>query len=160
MSLTSTEKLLEKLISFATVSRDSNMQLIEFIQDYLNDLGIQCSLTHNDEGNKANLYAMFGPDNTPGVMLSGHSDVVPIDGQDWTVNPFEMSEREGRLYGRGTTDMKGFIASVLAMVAEAKNRILTRPIHLAFSYDEEIGCVGVQKMLDELEGQQAPWLSI
>ena len=152
MSFTTTESLLQKLIGFPTVSRDSNMELIEFIQDYLGNLGIECSLSRNDEGNKANLYAVFGPEDIPGVMLSGHSDVVPIDGQDWTVDPFNMSEQAGRLYGRGTTDMKGFIASVLAMVPEARKRKLKRPIHLAFSYDEEIGCVGVQKMLDELEG--------
>jgi acetylornithine deacetylase len=149
--LTLTEELLNKLIGFPTVSRDSNLELIEFIQHYLQQYGIASQLTKNDEGTKANLYAVFGPSNSGGVMLSGHTDVVPTEGQQWTVDPFSMSQSGSRLYGRGTTDMKGFIASVLAMVPKAVKTKLSQPIHLAFSYDEEIGCVGVRRMIDLLE---------
>lgn len=151
MSLSPTEQILKKLISFATVSRDSNLELIYYVQDYLDSLDIESQLIFNDEKNKANLHARFGPDNVPGVMLSGHTDVVPIDGQDWNFDPFSMVEQNGRLYGRGATDMKGFIASVLALLPAARDRRLSRPIHLALSYDEEIGCVGVRRMIDILE---------
>lgn len=151
MSLSPTEQILEKLISFATVSRDSNLELIHYVQDYLDSLGIESQLIYDDEKNKANMYASFGPDEVPGVMLSGHTDVVPIDGQDWHFNPFSMVEQNGRLYGRGATDMKGFIASVLALLPAARDRRLSRSIHLALSYDEEIGCVGVRRMIDMLE---------
>ncbi len=149
--MTSTEDILQQLISFPTVSRDSNLALIEYIGSYLAGYGLESSLTYNEEKTKANLYAVFGPGKNGGVMLSGHTDVVPIDGQDWTVDPFSMLDRDERLYGRGTTDMKGFIASVLAMVPKAVERSLKQPIHLAFSYDEEIGCVGVRRMIDMLE---------
>jgi acetylornithine deacetylase len=151
MSLSPTEQILEKLISFTTVSRDSNLELIHYVQDYLDSLGIESQLIFDDKKNKANLHARFGPDDVPGVMLSGHTDVVPIDGQDWNFNPFSMVEQNDRLYGRGATDMKGFIASVLALLPAARNRRLSRPIHLALSYDEEIGCVGVRRMIDMLE---------
>ncbi|NKB62920.1 MAG: acetylornithine deacetylase [Gammaproteobacteria bacterium] len=149
--MTKTEQILQRLVSFPTVSRDSNLALIEYIKSYLDDLGIESTLIFNDGKNKANLYASFGPVDSPGVMLSGHTDVVPIDGQNWTVEPFTMSEKEDRLYGRGTTDMKGFIAAVLAAVPDAMELDLKRSIHLAFSYDEEIGCVGVRSMVDMLE---------
>lgn len=149
--MTPSESLLDSLISFPTVSRDSNLAMIGFIRSYLGDLGIESTLTHNDERTKANLYAVFGPGKEGGVMLSGHTDVVPVDGQNWTREPFRMSLLDGRFYGRGTTDMKGFIASVLAMVSEAVKRDLKHPVHLAFSYDEEIGCVGVRRMIDMLE---------
>lgn len=149
--MTRTECLLDSLIAFPTVSRDSNLAMIGFIRSYLDDLGIESVLTHNDERTKANLYAVFGPGKEGGVMLSGHTDVVPVDGQDWTRNPFRMCLEDGRFYGRGSTDMKGFIASVLAMVPEAVKRDLKHPVHLAFSYDEEIGCVGVRRMIDMLE---------
>jgi len=151
MSFTATEQILEKLISFPTVSRDSNLELIHYIRDHLEALEIPSELIFNEEGTKANLHSRLGPDNLPGIMLSGHTDVVPVDGQDWSVDPFQMSLQSGRLYGRGTTDMKGFIASVLALMPEASKRKLSRPIHLAFSYDEEIGCVGVRRMIDMLE---------
>ncbi len=141
---------LEKLISFNTVSRESNLALIEFVREYLLSHGIESSLTHNDEKTKANLHAVIGPSDIPGVMLSGHTDVVPVEGQDWTSDPFTMRAHEERLYGRGTADMKGFIASVLAMVPKAVKADLKRPIHLAFSYDEEIGCIGVRRMIDVL----------
>ncbi|MGI9316317.1 MAG: acetylornithine deacetylase [bacterium] len=151
MSLSPTERILEKLISFATVSRDSNHELIDYVQGYLESLGIESQLIFNDEKTKANLHARFGPEDVPGVMLSGHTDVVPVDGQDWNFNPFSMVEQNGNLYGRGTTDMKGFIASVLALLPAARDRRLSHPIHLALSYDEEIGCVGVRRMIDMLE---------
>jgi acetylornithine deacetylase len=149
--VTPTEKILEKLISYPTVSRDSNLELIRYIESYLDGYGIKSELTFNAEKTKANLYAVFGPGQSGGVMLSGHSDVVPVEGQNWSTNPFEMLDRDDRLYGRGTTDMKGFIAAVLAMVPDATKRVLAHPIHLAFSYDEEIGCVGVRSMIEMLE---------
>ena len=150
-AMTPAESLLDTLVSFPTVSRDSNLAMIEFIRSYLDELGIKSILTHNDERTKANLYAMFGPGKQGGVMLSGHTDVVPVEGQDWSREPFRMCLEDGRFYGRGATDMKGFIASALAMVAEAVKRDLKHPLHLAFSYDEEIGCVGVRRMIDMLE---------
>ncbi|RQS44534.1 acetylornithine deacetylase [Burkholderia sp. Bp8990] len=142
--------LLAKLIAFETVSRDSNLAMVEFIRDYLAGYGIDSELFYNNERSKANLFATIGPRDRGGILLSGHTDVVPADGQAWTVEPFEMSERDGRLYGRGTADMKGFLASVLAAVPMFVERRLTLPIHLGFSYDEEIGCLGVRPMLTEL----------
>lgn len=143
--------LLERLIGFATVSRDSNLELIDFIREYLAGFGVDSELFHNAEGTKANLFATIGPQDRGGVVLSGHTDVVPVDGQAWTVEPFQLSERDGRLYGRGTADMKGFIACVLAAVPNLVQRPLRVPVHLAFSYDEEVGCLGVRSMLAELE---------
>ncbi|MBV7561426.1 acetylornithine deacetylase [Pseudomonas sp. sia0905] len=143
--------LLERLIGFATVSRDSNLELIEFIREYLAGFGVDSELFHNAEGTKANLFATIGPQDRGGVVLSGHTDVVPVDGQAWTVEPFQLSEHGGRLYGRGTADMKGFIACVLAAVPSLVQRPLQVPVHLAFSYDEEVGCLGVRSMLAELE---------
>lgn len=142
--------LLEALIGIPTVSRDSNLELIVFIRDYLTGLGVESECFHNPEGTKASLYATIGPRDRGGVMLSGHTDVVPVDGQIWTVEPFRLSEREGRLYGRGTADMKGFIASVLAAVPAFLGAPLRLPVHLAFSYDEEVGCLGVRPMLAEI----------
>ncbi|WP_250536795.1 acetylornithine deacetylase [Caballeronia sp. AZ10_KS36] len=142
--------LLEKLIGFATVSRDSNLALIEFVRDYLAQHGVECELFHNDERTKASLFATIGPRDRGGIALSGHTDVVPVDGQAWTVDPFKLVEKEGRLYGRGTADMKGYLASVLAAVPTFIERDLKMPVHLAFSYDEEIGCLGVRPMLAQL----------
>ncbi len=147
----SSRALLEALIRFATVSRDSNLDMIAFIRDYLAQYGVESELFYNDERTKANLFATIGPRDRGGIVLSGHTDVVPVDGQAWTVEPFRLSEREGRLYGRGTADMKGFIASVLAAVPQFVARELKLPVHLAFSYDEEVGCLGVRPMLAELE---------
>lgn len=151
MSKVTSRALLERLIGFATVSRDSNLELIQFIQHYLTGLGVESELFHNDEGTKANLFATIGPADRGGVVLSGHTDVVPVDGQAWTVDPFHLTEQDGRLYGRGTADMKGFIASVLAAVPRFLQQPLSMPVHLAFSYDEEVGCLGVRSMLAELE---------
>ncbi|MDG9882369.1 acetylornithine deacetylase [Pseudomonas sp. GD04058] len=143
--------LLARLIAFPTVSRDSNLELIAFIRDYLASHGVDSELFLNDEGTKANLFATIGPRDRGGVVLSGHTDVVPVDGQAWTVEPFVMSERDGRLYGRGAADMKGFIACVLAAVPAFVAAPLRTPVHLAFSYDEEVGCLGVRSMLAALE---------
>lgn len=142
--------LLAQLVGFATVSRDSNLALIEFVRDYLHDLGVGCELIYNAERTKANLLASIGPAEEGGVVLSGHTDVVPVDGQAWTVEPFVLSERDGKLYGRGTADMKGYLASVLAAVPLFLASPLRRPVHLAFSYDEEVGCLGVRSLLDVL----------
>ncbi|NIF17729.1 acetylornithine deacetylase [Pantoea sp. Cy-639] len=150
MNERSSRALLARLVGFATVSRDSNLELITFIRDYLAGQGVESELFLNDEGTKANLFATIGPDDRGGVVLSGHTDVVPVDGQAWTVAPFCLSERDGRLYGRGTADMKGFIASVLAAVPVFLAQPLRLPVHLAFSYDEEVGCLGVRSMLAAL----------
>ncbi|PRX26998.1 acetylornithine deacetylase [Paraburkholderia sp. BL18I3N2] len=146
----SSRALLERLIGFPTVSRDSNLDMIEFIRGYLGELGVESELFYNAEGTKANLFATIGPRERGGVVLSGHTDVVPVEGQAWTVDPFRLTERDGRLYGRGTADMKGYIASVLAAVPGLRKRELKLPVHLAFSYDEEVGCLGVRPMLAEL----------
>ncbi|MCG4454168.1 acetylornithine deacetylase [Pseudomonas sp. MMS21-TM103] len=150
----SSRELLAELVAFPTVSRDSNLGLIEFIRAYLAGLGVACELDYNAERSKANLFASIGPSDRGGVLLSGHSDVVPVAGQTWSLPPFELSERDGKLYGRGTADMKGFIACVLAAVPRFLARPLRLPIHLAFSYDEEVGCLGVRTLLAEL--QQRP----
>ena len=147
----SSRQLLERLIGLATVSRDSNLLMIDFIRQYLAEHGVQSELFHNAEGTKANLFATVGPLDRGGIVLSGHTDVVPVDGQAWTVEPFHLTEKDGRLYGRGTADMKGFIASVLAAVPLFLEQTLKLPVHLAFSYDEEIGCLGVRTMLAKLE---------
>lgn len=144
--------ILDRLIAFPTVSRDPNMALIEYARDLLSAVGVESHLTFDDTGGKANLYATIGPLDRPGVMLSGHTDVVPVDGQDWTRDPFALTEADGRLYGRGTADMKGFVACALAAAEAASRRTLATPLHIALSYDEEIGCVGVHRMIDMLEG--------
>jgi len=150
MSKPSSRDVLARLIGFATVSRASNLELITFIQDYLAALGVHSELFYNAERTKANLFATIGPLDRGGVVLSGHTDVVPVDGQTWSVEPFHLTEQDGRLYGRGTADMKGFLASVLAAVPGFLARQLVLPVHLAFSYDEEVGCLGVRPMLAEL----------
>ncbi|TDF84001.1 acetylornithine deacetylase [Pseudomonas sp. H9] len=150
MSELRSRALLAKLIGFATVSRDSNLQLIQFVQDYLHELGVSCTLIYNAERSKANLLASIGPAVEGGVVLSGHTDVVPVDGQAWSVEPFALSEQDGKLYGRGTADMKGYLASVLAAVPVFLASPLRRPVHLAFSYDEEVGCLGVRSLLQAL----------
>lgn len=142
--------LLERLVEFDTTSRESNLALIDFVWRYLTDLGISCELIHNAGRSKANLYARLGPAGSGGILLSGHSDVVPVDGQNWSVPPFALSERDGKLYGRGTADMKGFIACMLAAVPHFLAQPLAQPLHLAISYDEEVGCLGVRTLLDVL----------
>jgi acetylornithine deacetylase len=141
---------LERLVGFATVSRDSNLDLIDYVRAELAGLGIASQMVASDDGRKANLFATIGPADRAGVVLSGHTDVVPCEGQAWTSDPFAVRRDDGRLYGRGTADMKGFIACSLAMAREAVGRSLATPIHLAFSYDEEVGCIGVRRLLDML----------
>ncbi|WP_277967240.1 acetylornithine deacetylase [Pantoea trifolii] len=143
-------QLLEKLVAFDTTSRESNLALIDFVWRYLSDLGVSSELIHNAERSKANLYARLGPAGDGGVMLSGHSDVVPVDGQNWSVPPFALTECDGKLYGRGTADMKGYIACMLAAVPHFLAQPLIQPLHLAISYDEEVGCLGVRTLLDAL----------
>ena len=142
---------LERLIAFPSVSRDSNLDLIAYVHDVLAGHGIVSTLVHSEDGRKANLWATIGPEDTAGIVLSGHTDVVPVDGQAWSSNPFTLVKRDGNYYGRGTADMKGFIACCLRAAELAAVRRLHTPIHLAFSYDEEIGCVGVRRLLDILK---------
>jgi acetylornithine deacetylase len=149
--MTSSLQHLERLIAFPSISRDSNLDLIAYVRDVLAGLGIASTLVHNEDGRKANLWATIGPEGAPGIVLSGHTDVVPVDGQSWSSDPFRLERRDGNLYGRGTADMKGFIACSLAAAEKAAARRLHTPIHLAFSYDEEIGCVGVRRLLDLLK---------
>ena len=146
-------ELLKALVGFDTTSYNSNLNLIDFIQSYLLSYGVESTLIHDESGKKANLYATIGRTDVGGVMLSGHTDVVPVEGQEWNSDPFSLKEFDGNLYGRGSADMKGFIALALSRIPEMVSNELKQPIHLAFSYDEEIGCVGVQRMLDLLEHQ-------
>jgi acetylornithine deacetylase len=143
-------EMLRKLVAFPTVSRDSNLALIHFVRDALVRYDADVRLTYDDEKRKANLFATLGPRGEGGIVLSGHTDVVPVEGQAWDTDPFEMVEKDGRLYGRGTSDMKGFIACVLALVPEFVEHGLKTPLHLAFSYDEEVGCIGVGRLISDL----------
>jgi acetylornithine deacetylase len=143
-------QMLDRLIGFDTTSRNSNLALIDFARDYLDGLGVASDLVFDDTGAKANLFATVGPPEAAGIVLSGHTDVVPVDGQDWSSDPFVCTQRADRLYGRGTADMKGFIATVLALVPEFQALPLAAPVHLALSYDEEVGCKGVPRLLDHL----------
>jgi len=143
-------ELLSQLLSFDTTSRESNLELIQAIKKYLKDLGIESTLVFNTERTKANLYARLGPEGDGGVMLSGHTDVVPIDGQNWTYPAFHLTEQDGKCYGRGSADMKGFIACVLASVPQFQAMKLRMPLYLAFSYDEEIGCLGVRSLIEHI----------
>ncbi|MFN3867951.1 MAG: acetylornithine deacetylase [Hyphomicrobiaceae bacterium] len=148
-----TKELLARLVAFDTTSHKSNIGIIRFIEDYLALHGVASHLVPTADGEKASLYATIGPPGVGGVALSAHTDVVPVTGQTWDSDPFTLTERGGRLYGRGTTDMKGFLACVLAAVPDFTRRRLATPIHFAFSYDEEIGCVGVRPMIAELGGR-------
>jgi acetylornithine deacetylase len=147
---TDTVRLLRELIAFPTVSRTPNRDLIEFVRARLQAVGVDALVLEDSSGTKANLYATIGPQDQAGVLLSGHTDVVPTDGQDWREPPFALSTRDGKLYGRGTADMKGFIASALAAAERAAQVELRTPLHIALSYDEEIGCVGVRSLIDML----------
>ncbi len=138
-------EMLRELVAFPTVSRDSNLALVDFVSTYLAEHGVEARLVQSDCGQKANLYATVGPNVEGGVVLSGHTDVVPVDGQDWSSDPFQVVEAEGKLYGRGTCDMKGFIAVALALVPRMGD--LKQPIHLALSYDEEVGCLGAPRLI-------------
>ena len=149
-------EMIERLVSFDTTSRESNLPLIHFVRDYLASHGIDSALVHDETGRKANLYATLGPVDVPGIALSGHTDVVPVDGQPWHTDPFRLVEQDGRLYGRGTADMKSFSAIVLAMVPEFVARTLKTPIHLALSFDEEVGCLGAPLMIEQLGAELGP----
>ncbi len=144
---------IRRLIAYDTTSRHSNLELIDDVAQYLESLGLECVLTHDDAGRKANLFATVPAQSgktTGGLVLSGHTDVVPVDGQDWSSDPFQAEIRDERLYGRGACDMKGFIGVVLSQVPAMLQTPLAHPLHLAFSYDEEVGCVGAPRMIDEL----------
>ena len=144
-------EMIEKLIGFPTTSRDSNLELIHYVRDYLQFHGVDnVRLTYDDDRRKANLFASFGPANGRGLVLSGHTDVVPVEGQPWDSDPFKLLTRDGRLYGRGTSDMKSFVAIVLAKLPSFMKRELKEPVHFAFSYDEEIGCIGVRRLIADL----------
>lgn len=143
-------EILDRLIGFDTVSRNPNIDLMRFIQGLLAEVGVEAELIPDSDGKKANLLATIGPRDGRGVMLSGHTDVVPVDGQDWTKPAFRLTEEDGKYFGRGTADMKGFVACALAAGLKAAKRELKTPLHLAFSYDEEIGCQGVRSMIDLL----------
>jgi acetylornithine deacetylase len=147
--------IIERLINFKTVSRDSNLGLIEWVRDYLHGFGAVTRLTHDATGKKANLFATLGDSPKPGLVLSGHTDVVPVDGQNWDTDPFAAIERDGKLFARGSADMKGFIGIILAQapkfVAALNEKRLDAPLHYSLSYDEEVGCLGVRGLIRDLE---------
>ncbi len=146
-------EMIKQLVAFDTTSRESNLSLIAFAQEHLEEAGARCRLTYDAAKNKANLFASFGPDEDGGIVLSGHTDVVPVDGQDWSSDPFKPEVRDGKLYGRGTADMKGFIGTALSLAGDDRHdkarqaRCISR-----FSYDEEVGCAGVRGLLADLAG--------
>jgi len=142
--------ILADLVAFNTTSRNSNLPLIDYVQQFLARHRVQAELVPSPDGDKANLWATLGPDGDGGIILSGHTDCVPVEGQDWTSDPFALTERDGRLHARGSADMKGFLACALAAVPDILAAKPQRPIHLAFSYDEEVGCTGVRGLIDRL----------
>lgn len=144
--LSDTLDLLSRLVAFPTVSSDSNLAMIDYLADLLDDAGARVDVLHSSDGSKANLFATLGPDAPGGIVLSGHSDVVPVADQAWTSDPFDMVIRDGRAYGRGTCDMKGFIAAAVCHARALGGIDLRRPLHLAFTYDEEVGCLGAQAL--------------
>lgn len=144
-------ELIRRLVAFDTTSRNSNLELIDWVGEYLHDHGIATRLTHDDGRRKANLFATIGDRSLPGIVLSGHTDVVPVDGQAWSVDPWAGVVSDGKLFGRGTADMKSFLGIVLAAVPAMVATPLGSPIHLAFSYDEEVGCIGVGRMIRDMQ---------
>lgn len=147
VALDRTISILKDLIAYPTVSSDSNLDLISYVGGYLEDLGAQVKTYADDTGTKANLFATLGPTRDGGIVLSGHTDVVPVADQSWSSDPFVMEERDDRLYGRGACDMKGFIAAVLATAPTIAQANLRRPVHFAFTYDEEVGCLGARDLI-------------
>jgi acetylornithine deacetylase len=143
-------EMIEKFIGFDTTSRDSNLPLIYFVKDYLDRFGVASILTFDKDRHKANLFATIGETDAPGIVLSGHTDVVPVDDQDWRSNPFVLDRRDGKIFGRGVCDMKGFLAIATAFVPEFSRRRLRTPVHLAMSFDEEVGCLGVPLLIDDI----------
>ncbi len=157
MNVERTKEVLEALVSFDTVSRNSNLDLIAWVEGYLDRLGVAHARVYDETGQKSNLWATIGPADVPGYILSGHTDVVPVDDQAWTDSPFKLTERDGKLYGRGSTDMKGYVACCLAAVPDMLGGNLKKPLHLAMSYDEEVGCWGVRRMIPKIiEGVARP----
>jgi acetylornithine deacetylase len=154
--------IFDRLIAFPTVSRDGNIDLIRYIADFLAGAGVEAELYPHENGDRASLFATVGNGKRGGVVLSGHTDVVPVEGQAWTSDPFRLTRRDNKLLGRGAADMKGFIACAIEALVAAKDQELARPLHVAFSYDEEIGCVGVRPMLTELAatGIKPEWVLI
>jgi acetylornithine deacetylase len=145
-----TIEILQKLVAFDTTSQRSNLDLVHWTADYLEGAGARIRLTSDASGEKANILATFGPDAPGGIVLSGHTDVVPVDDQDWASDPFVLASRDGRLHGRGAVDMKGFVAACLAAAPGWRASELRRPVHLALSYDEEIGCLGVPLLIADM----------
>lgn len=159
--MSATIALLAELVGFDTTSSRPNLALVEHVADRLDSAGARVRLTHDDTRSKANILASFGPTAPGGIVLSGHTDVVPVDDQNWSSDPFRLNERDGRLYGRGTADMKGFVAACLAAAEGFAAADLARPIHIALSYDEEVGCLGVQRLIgDLLANEERPGLAI
>ncbi len=146
----SSQEMLSRLVSFDTTSRGSNLELISFVEDYARSYGLAPRRIPNPEGNKSNLLISVGPQEPGGIILSGHTDVVPVDGQDWHTDPFAMIEREGKYFGRGTSDMKAFSAVILSLLPELTRHPLKTPVHIALSYDEEVGCLGVRPMIADI----------
>ena len=157
--------ILGDLIAFPTVSTDPNLDIIDYLSERLEALGARVMTIHDASGTKANLFATLGPDAPGGVMLSGHTDVVPVADQDWTSDPFAMIRRDDKLFGRGTCDMKGFVAATLALAEELDIGALNQPLHFAFTHDEETGCLGAQELVRELAERgvvprrSSPWRS-
>ncbi len=143
-------RILKDLVGFDTVSHRSNLELIAYIEAYFADLGIETERVYSDDKQKANLFATIGPETDGGLILSGHVDVVPVEGQAWTHDPFDLIERDAKLFGRGACDMKGFVAMALAAAPEFQKAGLAKPVHYAISYDEEVGCIGVRGLIEEL----------
>ena len=147
--LIKTIEIMDKLIGFPTISSESNLDCIDWIGGYLKSFGARCEITSETKG-KANIFATLGPDTDGGIILSGHTDVVPVEGQNWSSDPFKMKRKNNALFGRGTCDMKGFIAAAMAMVPKYSKLDLKRPIHFAFTYDEEVGCLGARVLVNQL----------
>jgi acetylornithine deacetylase len=147
----STAELLSRLVAFDTTSRNSNLPLIAFVRDYLDAQGVPYRISTDPTGDKANIHAIIGPQQAGGIALSGHVDTVPVDGQNWSSDPFNLRRDNGRLYARGACDMKGFVAACLAAVPDMRARGLARPLHLFISYDEEVGCDGAQRLIRDLD---------
>lgn len=141
-------EMIDRLVSFDTTSRESNLELIDFVSAYLSEYGVESHRVYDDSGTKANLFATIGPDTQGGIVLSAHTDVVPVDGQEWDSDPFSVTMKRGRLYGRGTSDMKSFPALFLSMLPQFLAADLHIPVHLALSYDEGVGCLGAPQLID------------
>src|SRR5258708_16445821 len=156
MNVQSAKDILTALVGYDTTSRNSNLDLIAWVEGYLDRHGVAHERIYDETGKKSNLWAVIGPKDVPGYVLSGHTDVVPVDDQNWTDSPFKLTERDGKLFGRGSTDMKAYVASCLAAGADILSAPLKKPLHLAFSYDEEVGCWGVRRMIPKIAAGAAP----